>query len=186
MRGKKIKMREMRSRLIFGACTIISGAAAMFGVNVLPVMAEESSGEEMVVSDMAADADIDAAGELSENSWGGVSKSGDATGDENLGVYDFKDNKMTGTVTVTEVWDDDKTNEERTIPDIKISTAKPGKNPLGYTITFHGDKDAGLVFDDGSDVNEVVYNSSGQIVEGVFKIPKGWGQMRLRGLRMKR
>lgn len=117
---------------------------------------------------------------------GGVSKSGDATGDENLGVYDFKDNKMTGTVTVTEVWDDDKTNEERTIPDIKISTAKPGKNPLGYTITFHGDKDAGLVFDDGSDVNEVVYNSSGQIVEGVFKIPKGWGQMRLRGLRMKR
>ena len=187
MRGKRRKMREMRSRLIFGACTVISGAAAMFGMNVLPVMAEESAGEEMVVSDMAADADIDAAGELSENSWwGGVSKSGDATGDENLGVYDFKDNKMTGTVTVTEVWDDDKTNEERTIPDIKISTAKPGKNPLGYTITFHGDKDAGLVFDDGSDVNEVVYNSSGQIVEGVFKIPKGWGQMRLRGLRMKR
>lgn len=26
MRGKKIKMREMRSRLIFGACTVISGA----------------------------------------------------------------------------------------------------------------------------------------------------------------
>lgn len=71
MRGKKIKMREMRSRLIFGACTIISGAAAMFGVNVLPVMAAESVGEEIVVSDTAADADIDAAGELSENSWGG-------------------------------------------------------------------------------------------------------------------
>lgn len=70
MRGKKIKMREMRSRLIFGACTIISGAAAMFGVNVLPVMAEENVGEEIVVSDMAADADIDAAGELSENSGG--------------------------------------------------------------------------------------------------------------------
>ena len=69
MRGKKIKMREMRSRLIFGACTVISGAAAMFGINVLPVM-EESAGEEMVVSDMAADADIDAAGELSENSGG--------------------------------------------------------------------------------------------------------------------
>ena len=65
---KKRKMREMRSRLIFGACTVISGAAAMFGINVLPV---ESAGEEMVVSDMAADADIDAAGELSENSWGG-------------------------------------------------------------------------------------------------------------------
>lgn len=71
MRGKKIKMREMRSRLIFGACTVISGAAALFGMNVLSVMAEENVGEEVVVSDMAADADIDAAGELSENSWGG-------------------------------------------------------------------------------------------------------------------
>lgn len=181
MREKRRKMREMRSRLIFGACTVISGAAAMFGMNVLPVMAEENAGEEMVVSDAAADvgAGVDAAGELSENAL-------NTGGDENLGVYDFKDSKTTGTVTVTKVWDDDKTNEEREIPDIKISTAKPGKNPLGYTITFHGDKDAGLVFDDGSDVNEVVYNSSGQIVEGVFKIPKGWGQMRLRGLRMKR
>lgn len=90
-------------------------------------------------------------------------------------MYDFKDNKTTGTVTVTKVWDDDKTNEERAIPDIKISTAKPGKNPLGYTVTFHGNKDAGLVFDDGSDVNEVVYNSSGQIVDGKFKIPNGTG-----------
>ena len=72
MRGKKIKMREMRSRLIFGACTVISGAAALFGMNVLSVLAEENVGEEVVVvSDMAADADIDAAGELSENSWGG-------------------------------------------------------------------------------------------------------------------
>lgn len=67
---------------------------------------------------------------------GGVSKSGDAIGDENLGVYDFKDNKMTGTVTVTEVWDDDKTNEERTIPDIKISTAKPGKIHLVIQLRF--------------------------------------------------
>lgn len=106
---------------------------------------------------------------------GGVSKSGGTTGDENLGVYDFKDNKTTGTVTVTKVWDDDKTNEEREIPDIKISTAKPSKSALVYTVTFHGDKDAGLVFDDGSDVNEVVYNSSGQIVDGKFKIPNGTG-----------
>ena len=105
--------------------------------------------------------------------WGGVSKSGNTAGDENLGVYDFKDNKTTGTVTVTKVWDDDKTNEERAIPDIKISTVKPGKSALGYTVTFHGNKDAGLVFDDGSDVNEVVYNSSWQIVDGVFKVPGG-------------
>ena len=90
-------------------------------------------------------------------------------------MYDFKDNKTTGTVTVTKVWDDNKTNEERTIPDIKISTEKPSKSALGYTVTFHGNKDAGLVFDDGSDVNEVVYNSSGQIVDGKFQIPSGIG-----------
>lgn len=73
MRWKRMKMREMRSRLIFGACTVISSTAAMFGMNVLPVMAAENSGEEMVVSDAAADvgAGVDAAGELSENSWGG-------------------------------------------------------------------------------------------------------------------
>ena len=73
MRWKRRKMRAMRNRLIFGACTVISSTAAMFGMNVLPVMAEENSGEEMVVSDMAADADtgVYAAGELSENSWGG-------------------------------------------------------------------------------------------------------------------
>lgn len=164
MRGKRRKMREMRSRLIFGACTVISGAAAMFGMNVLPVMAEENAGEEMVVNNDVPDTGEDG---LSENALN--------TGeDENLGVYDFKDNKTTGTVTVTKVWDDDKTNEERAIPDIKISTAKPSKSALGYTVTFHGDKDAGLVFDDGRDINEVVYNSSGQIVDGMFKVPGGW------------
>lgn len=165
MRGKKIKMREMRSRLIFGACTIISGAAAMFGVNVLPVMAEENAGEEMVVSDAAADvgAGVDAAGELSENAL-------NTGGDENLGVYDFKDSKTTGTVTVTKVWDDDKTNEERAIPDIKISAEKPSKSTLGYTVTFHGN---GAYFADDTVENQVLYNSSGQIISGNYKTGTG-------------
>lgn len=43
------------SRLIFGACAIISGAAAMFGMNTLPVMAAENVGEEMTVSDGVGD-----------------------------------------------------------------------------------------------------------------------------------
>lgn len=157
------KQKQIKSNWIFCICAAVTTAVGGLGlVSVNPVLASENIGEEIVTSN-----DVPDTGEnkLSENALN--------TGeDENLGVYDFKDNKTTGTVTVTKVWDDDKTNEERTIPDIKISTAKPGKNPLGYTITFHGDKDAGLVFDDGSDVNEVVYNSSGQIVEGVFKIPK--------------
>ena len=86
----------------------------------------------------------------------------DSQTDDTGQVYDFKDNKTTGTVTVTKVWDDGLTNEEREIPDIKISTAKPGKNPLGYTITFHGN---GLKFADGSEENIVVYNSAGEIVQ---------------------
>ena len=170
-------MRERKrilNMLVFGACAAVSGIAAAVGglslAGAETVLAAENDGEEMVVSnvdaDDGADAGVNATGELSENALNtGV--------DKNLGVYDFKDNKTTGTVTVTKVWDDDKTNEEREIPDIKISTAKPSKSTLGYTVTFHGDKDAGLVFDDGSDVNEVVYNSSGQIVDGVFKMPVG-------------
>ena len=88
-------------------------------------------------------------------------------------VYDFKDNKTTGTVTVTKVWDDGLTNDEREIPDIKISTKKPNKSALGYTVTFHGDTENGLLFDGGSDVNEIIINSSGQIVSGSYKTVGG-------------
>ena len=143
-------------------------------MNAKPVMAAESAGEEMVVNDrnvdVSADVGVDTAGGLSENSWEGVSKSGNTAGDENLGVYDFKDNKTTGTVTVTKVWDDDKTNEERAIPDIKISTEKPSKSTLGYTVTFHGN---GLKFADGTDENMIVYNSAGEIVQGEYKMAVG-------------
>ena len=74
------------------------------------------------------------------------------------GVYDFKDNKTTGTITVTKEWSDKRTNSERPEPEIKISTKKPSKSTLGYTVTFHGNEDSGLAFADGSYVNEVVYN----------------------------
>ena len=49
------------SRLIFGACAIISGAEAMFGMNALPVMAVEDVGEKVAVSeDVGADVGTDA------------------------------------------------------------------------------------------------------------------------------
>ena len=53
------------SRLIFGACAIISGVAAMFGMNALPVMAAENAGEEVTVGEdigtgVGADAGISA------------------------------------------------------------------------------------------------------------------------------
>ena len=87
-------------------------------------------------------------------------------------MYDFKDNKTTGTVTVTKVWDDGLTNDEREIPDIKISTKKPSKSALGYTVTFHGN---GMKFADGSEENMVVYNSAGEIVQGEYKAVIGNG-----------
>lgn len=78
------KKRERINKLIFGACTIVSGAAAMLGINALPVMAAEDIGEEMVVGknmDAGISADTDegtcTAGKLSENSQAGVSKSGE-------------------------------------------------------------------------------------------------------------
>ena len=87
-------------------------------------------------------------------------------------MYDFKDNKTTGTVTVTKVWNDGLTNDEREIPDIKISTKKPSKSALGYTVTFHGN---GMKFDDGSEENMAVYNSAGEIVQGEYKAVIGNG-----------
>ena len=85
------------------------------------------------------------------------------------GVYQFPDTKTSGSITVVKKWDDQSNNAKRPTVDVSISTAKPSKNPLGYTITFHGDKDNGLVFADGKTTNDIVYNSSGQIVSGNYQ-----------------
>ena len=75
-------------------------------------------------------------------------------------------------MTITKKWDDGLTNAEREIPDMYLSTEKPSKSTKGYTVTFHGN---GLKFADGTDENMVVYNSSGQIVEGSYKKAVGTG-----------
>ena len=61
-------------------------------------------------------------------------------------------------------------NDERPVPDVSISTAKPSKNPLGYTITYHENE---LTFSDGSTENEMLVSSSGKILSGSYKIPDG-------------
>ena len=89
-------------------------------------------------------------------------------------MYDFKDPKTSGVVTVTKNWDDSSSNDKRPVPDVSISTEKPGKNPLGYTITYHGN---GLTFEDGTTENEVVVNKSGKIISGQYKellASSGW------------
>ena len=98
----------------------------------------------------------------------------DNSGDDAGKVYDFKDSKTSGVVTVTKSWDDSLSNDERPVPDVSISTAKPSKNPLGYTITYHGN---GLTFEDGTTENEVVVNKSGKIISGQYKellASSGW------------
>ena len=83
-------------------------------------------------------------------------------------VYNFKDPKKEGTITFIKKWKDNKNNDERQVPNIEISTRKPGKNVKGYTVTFHGN---GMKFADGTTENELVFNSSKDIVEGQYKLP---------------
>ena len=177
----------MRNRCMFEkmATGIALAAAVMAGAAVLP-----GSGYRLVVKAYAADTsnqnsqNISGGGTRNED---GVdktdeagSKEGDAEAgaesgkddDADEGIYDFKDNKTTGTVTITKKWDDGLTNAEREIPDMYLSTEKPSKSTKGYTVTFHGN---GLKFADGADENMVVYNSSGQIVEGSYKEAVGTG-----------
>lgn len=83
-------------------------------------------------------------------------------------VYNFKDPKKEGTVTFVKKWKDNKTNDERPVPDIEISTKKPEVNIKGYTVTFHSN---GLKFTDGTSENKIVLNSSKEVVEGQYKLP---------------
>lgn len=88
--------------------------------------------------------------------------------DDSGKVYDFKDSRTSGVVTVTKNWDDSSSNDKRPVPDVSISTEKPSKSPLGYTITYYGN---GLTFADGNSENEIIVNSSGKIVSGQYKLP---------------
>lgn len=57
---------------------------------------------------------------------------------EDSGVYVFKDAKRDGTVTFIKKWKDGKKEEDRTIPNIEISTQRPEGAIIKYTVTFHG------------------------------------------------
>ena len=163
-------MEKEKCKNITAVKKLTSGVTAMIamtaGIVMIPFIANASSENIQNSSgggykDTADEYVVDAYGNDNE-----ISEQADDTG----GVYDFKDNKTTGTVTVTKVWDDGLTNDEREIPDIKISTKKPSKSTLGYTITFHGN---GLKFADGSEENIVIYNSAGEIVQGEYKMAVG-------------
>lgn len=119
-------------------------AAVMVGVMVMPV-----DGHGPVVKAYAAGMNNQNSQNISggTRSEDGVGKTNEASNKESdtkagaesgEGIYDFKDNKTTGTVTITKKWDDGLTNAEREIPDMYLSTEKPSKSTKGYTVTFHG------------------------------------------------
>lgn len=89
---------------------------------------------------------------------------------DSAGVYVFQDAKKEGTVTVIKKWKDGRTNDERPVPDITISTERPEGAITGYRVTFHGN---GLTFADGTAENEIVYTNSGQVLHGQYKIVRG-------------
>lgn len=85
-------------------------------------------------------------------------------------VYNIKNDRTGGTVEVTKVWEDDKTNAERDwIPVITISTGLPSKDPNGYSITFDANDGS---FDGGTTENRVVYADGTAPAFGTsYKVP---------------
>lgn len=84
-------------------------------------------------------------------------------------IYDFKNIPTGGVVKLTKIWKDSKTNAQREIPNMTISTKKPSKDLKGYTITFDAN---GGTFAGGVTINEMVYSADGSLVSGTYALPK--------------
>lgn len=78
-------------------------------------------------------------------------------------VYDFKNVKQDGTVEIIKRWVDDKTNGEREIPAITISTNAPKRSLLGITVRYDAN---GGAFANGKSYNDVIHGSSGAVIAG--------------------
>ena len=87
-------------------------------------------------------------------------------------IYDFKNIPTGGVVKLTKIWKDSKTNADRKIPDMTISTKKPSKDLSGYTISFDAN---GGTFAGGAITNEMVYSTDGNKVYGTYALPKQEG-----------
>lgn len=83
-------------------------------------------------------------------------------------IYDFKNIPTGGVVKLTKIWKDSKTNADREIPDMTISTKKPSKDLRGYTITFDANRGT---FTGGATTNEMVYSADGRLVAGTYYKP---------------
>ncbi len=87
-------------------------------------------------------------------------------------IYDFKNIPTGGVVKLTKIWKDSKTNTDRSVPDMTISTEKPSNVLDGYTITFDAN---GGNFASGKTTNKMVYSKDGTKVDGTYALPKQEG-----------
>ena len=112
MPGAERKRSGFQSDVLFFVMAACAAAfAGITGTGCVTVMAADNVEQNQV---MAGDDSLRLTG-------GGTSRDADDVNipdvqtDDTGQVYDFKDNKTTGTVTVTKVWDDGLTNDEREI-----------------------------------------------------------------------
>ena len=87
------------------------------------------------------------------------------SGCERFGGPDFKDTKTEGFIEVSKEWEGGKPDDKL---NIKVSTQKPTKNPLGITVTFLAED--GGIFPNSSRTNDIIYSRSGRIVPGDYLI----------------
>lgn len=86
--------------------------------------------------------------------------------DSITGPYDFKDARTSGFVEVIKSWVCG--NADLPSLNLHISTQKPSKSTLGYTVTFNAN---GGKFKSGSEENSVIYSKLGNIVDGEVLSP---------------
>lgn len=148
------KIEKIIQKIVFLTAIMVSGVIGVSYTNNVYASQETESFEEAENSDDSTLQDEEVETQSS---------------DDDL-IYNFKDAKKEGTITLTKKWKDRKDNDSRPVPDIEISTAKPRQNASGYTVTFNGN---GMAFSDGTQINKMVFNSSMEIVSGQYKIPTG-------------
>ncbi|MDO5811453.1 MAG: SpaA isopeptide-forming pilin-related protein [Bacillota bacterium] len=87
---------------------------------------------------------------------------------ENIKLYEFKDVRTSGVVKLIKNWKDNKSNAERIVPNMTISTQLPSKDPRGYTLTFDAN---GGTFTNNIKTNGIVYSKDGVLLDGTYQLP---------------
>lgn len=83
-------------------------------------------------------------------------------------VYHFPNTKTAGLIKLTKIWKDNKSNTDRVIPDMTVSTEMPSENPKGYTLTLDAN---GGTFKNQTKQNKLLYSKAGKLIDGNYEEP---------------